>query len=243
MSENLLRNILPESIATELAAEGKVAPRYYEEVTILFTDFVGFTLSTEELAAEELVQCLDGYFTAFDHIVTCYGLEKLKTIGDSYMCAGGMPERNASHPVDAVLAAFELTAAVTEQARVHPDVRWAVRIGIHTGPVVAGVVGIKKFAFDVWGDTVNYASRMESSGAPNRINVSAATHRRVKDFFATEHRGQVVTKDKRHIDMYFVNGVLPALLEGPGEGAPTAFVKRYKTYFQREPAAFPTFVA
>jgi class 3 adenylate cyclase/HAMP domain-containing protein len=242
VSETLLRNILPEQIAAELAADGKVAPRYFEEVTILFTDFVGFTLSTEELAAEDLVECLNGYFTAFDQIVTRYGLEKLKTIGDSYMCAGGMPERNASHPVDAVLASFELLAAVAEQGRVHPDAQWAVRIGIHTGPVVAGVVGIKKFAFDVWGDTVNYASRMESSGGPNRINVSAATHRRIKDFFSTEYRGQVVTKDKRNVDMYFVNGIHPALLDGQRDATPPAFVRRYKTYFQKDLVAFPALV-
>lgn len=241
VSDALLRNILPEAIAAELAAEGKVAPRYFEEVTILFTDFVGFTLSTEELAAEDLVTGLDGFFTAFDRVVERFGLEKLKTIGDSYMCASGLPERSASHPIDAVMAAFDLVAATEAQARLRPDTQWKVRIGLHTGPVIAGVVGIRKFAFDVWGDTVNYASRMESSGAANRINVSAATHRRVKDFFLTEHRGAITTKDRRDVDMYFVNGILPALKgdAAPGD-APAAFVRRYRTYFQKDPPAFPT---
>ncbi len=236
----LLHNILPSQIAAELAAEGKVAPRYFEEVTILFTDFVGFTVATEQLAAEELVECLHEYFTAFDRIVARYGIEKLKTIGDSYMCAGGLPVRTPSHPVDTVLAAFEMIDAVAEQGRRRPQAAWGVRIGIHTGPVIAGVVGIQKFAFDVWGDTVNYASRMESSGANNRINLSAETARRVKDFFDIEPRGKVATKDKRDLEMFFAKGALPVLVSGGGDGvAPDAFLKRYRTYFERDPPAFP----
>ncbi len=239
-SEDLLQNILPQEIARELHRKGEVDPKYFEDVTILFTDFVGFTRSTARLSAEELVANLQDYFTAFDRIVDRYGLEKLKTIGDSYMCAGGMPVRNPAHPVEAVLAGFELLETVL--ARDCPDnpARWAVRIGIHTGPVIAGVVGIRKFAFDVWGDTVNLSSRMESSGVPNRINVSRATHRRIKDFFHCEHRGKVPTKDGDALDMYFVNGVLPGLLEEPDEeGVPPAFRKRFQIYFQREPVAFP----
>ena len=236
----LLHNILPAQIAAELAAEGRVAPRYFEEVTILFTDFVGFTLATELLAAEELVECLHEYFTAFDRIVARYSIEKLKTIGDSYMCAGGLPVRTPSHPVDAVLAAFEMVDAVAAQGRRRPQAAWGVRIGIHTGPVIAGVVGIQKFAFDVWGDTVNYASRMESSGASNRINLSAEAARRVKDFFEIEPRGKVATKDKRELEMFFAKGALPALVSGGGDGvAPDAFLKRYRTYFERDPPAFP----
>jgi class 3 adenylate cyclase len=239
ISESLLTNILPETVAAELGTEGKVAPRYYDQVTILFTDFVGFTPATEQLPAEELVERLHAYFTAFDEVVTRYGLEKLKTIGDSYMCVAGLPVRTSSHPVDAVMAAFEMVRRVEDLAGPAPPLDWRVRIGIHTGPVVAGVVGIKKFAFDVWGDTVNFASRMESSGAPNRINISYAASRRIKDFFALEARGGVRTKDNREMDMFFVNGVLPSLLDGNADGAPPAFRRRYRTYFEKDLAAFP----
>ena len=183
VSESLLLNILPGEVADELRSKGMVSPKYFEDVTILFTDFVGFTLSTEKLAAEELVEMLHDYFTAFDQIVARYHLEKMKTIGDSYMCISGLPSRNPAHPVDTVLAAFEMLHAVEERASAGGAMEWKVRIGIHTGPVIAGVVGINKFAFDIWGDTVNYSSRMESSGEANRINLSERTYSRVKDFW------------------------------------------------------------
>jgi class 3 adenylate cyclase/HAMP domain-containing protein len=248
VSESLLLNILPDQVARELQDKGSVEPMYFEDVTIVFTDFVGFTLSTERLAAEDLVSMLHDYFTAFDQIVGRYHLEKLKTIGDSYMCVSGLPvarrgQRVPSHPVDAVLAAFEMVSAVQERQRnSQNDVRWSVRVGIHTGPVVAGVVGIQKFAFDVWGDTVNFASRMESSGLPNRINMSSETYRRVKDFFACEHRGKVMTKDKRETDMYFANGILPDLLESDSPESLTAFLRRYRVYFQKDPPNIPGFL-
>lgn len=243
VSQSLLLNILPEQVARELAADGKFAPRYFEDVTILFTDFVGFTLATEKLAAEELVDVLHGYFTAFDQIVSRYQLEKMKTIGDSYFCAGGLPVRTPSHPIDALLAAMEMVREV-EQRTLPGDLFWRVRIGLHSGPVVAGVVGIRKFAFDVWGDTVNLASRMESGGAPNRINVSESVYRRAKDFFAFESRGKVLTKEKKELDMFLLTGIHPALMTGgPGSGgAPAAFAQRYRTYFGKDPAAFPAFL-
>jgi len=242
VSESLLLNILPSEVADELRAKGIVSPKYFEDVTILFTDFVGFTLSTEKLAAEELVELLHDYFTAFDQIAARYKLEKMKTIGDSYMCISGLPMRNPSHPVDMVMAAFEMLEAVRERARPDRPAQWKVRIGIHTGPVIAGVVGINKFAFDIWGDTVNYSSRMESSGQANRINLSERTYSRVKDFFACEYRGKVLTKEKRELDMYFANGILPSLLTGSGEAPPPAFVRRYHVYFQKNPPAFPDFL-
>jgi class 3 adenylate cyclase len=238
-AETLMLNILPARAAKELREKGSVDPRYFEDATIMFTDFVGFTLSTEKLAAEDLVHMLHDYFTAFDRISRRYGLEKLKTIGDSYMCISGLPVRTASHPVDIVMAAFEMVQAVEERGRDSSLAGWRVRIGIHTGPVVAGVVGIDKFAFDIWGDSVNFSSRMESSGAPNRINMSDRTHARVKDFFECEHRGKVQTKDKREVDMYFANGILPSLLDPSGIVPPPRFVRRYKTYFEKEPPAFP----
>jgi class 3 adenylate cyclase/CheY-like chemotaxis protein len=239
-SESLLRNILPAQIAEELRGRGQVEPRYFEDVTILFSDFVGFTHATENLAAEDLVNLLHCYFTAFDKIVGRYGLEKLKTIGDSYMLVGGLPERNPSHPVDAVMAAFEMVRAVEELST--EEAPWRVRIGIHTGPVIAGVVGIKKFAFDIWGESVNFSSRMESSGAPNRVNMSARTYSRVKDFFECEARGQVATKEGKPYDMYFAKGILPKLLDDRTQSPPPAFVRRYKIYFQKSPPDFPAFL-
>jgi class 3 adenylate cyclase/HAMP domain-containing protein len=242
LSESLLLNLLPAQVAEELRRNNVVQPRYFEDVTILFTDFVGFSLSTEHLAAEELVDRLNGYFTDFDHIVTRYGIEKLKTIGDSYMCVAGLPARSPSHPVDMVLAAFEMVEAVKQRQRLSPVAPWKVRVGVHTGPVIAGVVGIRKFAFDIWGDSVNYASRMESSGAPNRVNVSDRTYWRIKDFISCEHRGRVLTKDKKDVDMYFANGLLPALAGDGIASPPPAFLKRYHVYFQKDPPAFPDFL-
>lgn len=243
LSDSLLSNILPAEVATELQNKGQVDPKYFEDVSILFLDFVGFTLATEKLAAEELVALLHDYFTTFDQIVERYRLEKLKTIGDAYMCAGGLPVRNPSHPVDIVMAAFEMVNAVEERQRMaSTPVRWSVRAGIHIGPVIAGVVGIQKFAFDVWGDTVNHSSRMESSGEPNRINLSGAAYGRVKDFFDCTTRGKVMTKDKREVEMYFARRILPKLIDEPYESPPPAFLRRYRIYFQKDPPAFPRFL-
>jgi adenylate cyclase len=206
-------------------------------VTIKFNQLVGLSHATEKLAADEVVGILHGYFTAFDEIATRYGLEKMKTIGDSYFCAGGLPVRTPSHPVDATLAALEMVRAV--QGCVHPDgTRWAVRIGLHTGPVVAGVVGTTKFAFDVWGDTVNLASRMETAAQPNRVNVSYAVRQRIKDFFELDCRGRIRTKEQRELEMYDVVGVLPSLMSGD-QRPPEAFGGRYRTYFGKELLVFP----
>lgn len=237
ISDRLLANILPEPVARELQAKGRADPMYFEDVTIVQTDFVGFTLSTERLSADELVDVLNQYFTAFDRIVDRYGLEKLKTVGDSYLFASGLPERTASHPVDAVLAALEMLHVV-EQMAGHP-VDWKVRIGIHTGPVIAGIVGIRKFAFDVWGDTVNLTARMESAGLPNRLNLSEWSYARVKDFFSCEHRGRISIKEGRELDMYCADGITPKLLEDTSSFPPPFFARRYLTYFQKTPRAFP----
>jgi class 3 adenylate cyclase len=242
VSDSLLLNILPNQIADELRERGIVEPKYFEDVTILFSDFVGFSLSTERLSAEDLVSMLNDYFTEFDQITSRYGLEKLKTIGDSYMCAGGLPRRTPSHPVDVVMAAFEMVKAVQDRDKPESRVHWAVRIGAHTGPVIAGVVGIKKFAFDIWGETVNYSSRMESSGAPNRVNISERTYSRVKDFIDCEYRGKVLTKEKREFDMYFANGILPNLVDDLTRVPPPAFLRRYHVYFQKKPPSFPAFL-
>lgn len=238
VSEMLMHNILPVAVAEELKANGKVAPKYFEDVTILFTDFVGFTKSSEKLAVEDLIRFLNDVFTTFDRVVKKYGLEKLKTIGDAYMCAGGIPTRNSSHPVDAVLAAFEIldSLAVCNQLNCR---NWPIRIGIHTGPVAAGVVGIDKFAFDVWGDTVNFAARIQATSQPNRINISGTTFSRVKDFFDCEARGKIQTKENVEFNMFFANGLHPDFLRGDPSEIPAAFLRRYLIYFSKDPPKIP----
>lgn len=216
----LLLNILPETVAEELKASGSVKPVGFEDVTVCFTDFVGFTLSSEKLSPGQLVNQLNEYFTAFDEIISRYGLEKLKTIGDSYMFASGLPARRASHAVDAVLAALEMVQVVN---RLSAGTGWNIRIGLHSGPVVAGVVGIRKFAFDIWGNTVNLASRMESSGVPGSVNLSERTYQLTRGLIDCEARGQIHTKDGRDLPMYLVNGI--------GSG----FAAQYEAEFGEKP--------
>ncbi len=234
-AEALLLNILPKQIADELKTKGIVEPKYFEDVSIMFTDFVGFTASTEKMAADRLVSKLHDYFTAFDHIVTRYQLEKLKTIGDSYMCVAGLPVRNPAHPVDMVLAGLEMIEAVKARNTPENTDNWAIRIGIHTGAVIAGVVGIKKFSFDIWGDSVNDAKRMESSGLPNQINLSDRTYSRVKDFFECDYRGEIPTKGEKTYEMYQVKGVLAELADLSKDERSPAFLHRYRLYFQNTP--------
>jgi class 3 adenylate cyclase len=238
-AEAMLLNILPASVAAELQKDGVVQPMYFEDVTVCFTDFVGFSKSTLTLAAENVVEELHKYFTAFDRIVERYGVEKLKTIGDSYMFVSGLPERRPANPIDAVLAALEMVEAVRCMGCAESGVNWQIRIGLHTGPVIAGVVGIRKFAFDVWGETVNLASRMESCCEPNRVNISERTFARVKDFVALEPRGRIKTKEGQDIEMYFVNGVLPGLLGDRSACPPPLFDRRYRLYFKEVMPSFP----
>lgn len=240
-SRALLVNILPDIVAEELETNGSVQPMYYEDVTVVFTDIVGFTRSTEELPAEELVGLLHEYFTGFDKIVDRYGLEKLKTIGDSYMFAGGLPVRSPSGPVDCVLAGLEM-AQFTEEMALSGPVNWRLRIGVNTGPVIAGVVGIRKFAFDIWGDAVNFASRMESASQPGRVNVSSNTFTRVRDFFDCEKQERVRVKEGRDVATYLVGGVSKRLVCKSGVCAREAFERRYRVYFRKDPPAFPDFL-
>ncbi|MDX1684094.1 MAG: adenylate/guanylate cyclase domain-containing protein, partial [Saprospiraceae bacterium] len=206
-SEKLLLNILPRETAQELKKMGRASPKTYEKVTVLFTDFIDFTKISEEISDEEIVANLDYCFKAFDRIVKKHKLEKVKTIGDAYMCAGGIPTPNDTNPVDALIAAQEMIAFMRQWAvekRARGEEVWELRLGIHTGKVVAGVVGEDKFAYDIWGDTVNIASRMESCGEPNKINISGDTYEMVKDQFHCEFRGRIAAKNKGEVDMYFV---------------------------------------
>ncbi len=206
-SENLLLNILPDETALELKQFGKVKAKKFESVTVMFTDFKGFTSYSQNLSPELLVKTVDYYFSKFDAIMEKYDLEKIKTIGDAYMCAGGLPFPTEDHPNKMVQAAFEI-AQVMEETKLNPPkdiVPFDVRIGINTGTIVAGVVGTRKFAYDIWGDTVNVASRMESLSEPGRVNISQNTYLLIRDQYACEHRGQIHVKNKGMMDMYFVN--------------------------------------
>jgi class 3 adenylate cyclase len=206
-AEKLLLNILPATVAGELKVKGFAQTQSYDQVSVLFTDFKGFSKIAEVMTPQELVADLDYCFKAFDSIVGLYGLEKIKTIGDSYMCAGGLPDPDPSHPVRVVRAAQAMQAFMeswqSERDREGKPLL-EIRIGIHTGPIVAGVVGEKKFAYDIWGDTVNVASRMESSGEAGKINVSGATFELIREQFACTHRGKIFAKNKGEVDMYFV---------------------------------------
>lgn len=206
-SDSLLLNILPEEIAEELKETGAAKAKSYSMVTVMFTDFKNFTSFTEKMNPEELVKSIDYYFSAFDRIVSKYHLEKIKTIGDSYMCAGGLPEESPDHALNVVKAAIEIQSFMDnfkKEQQAKGESWFELRLGIHSGPVVAGIVGIKKFAYDIWGDTVNVASLMESSGEVGRVNVSKETYELIKDHFTCTHRGKVKTKNKGDEDMYFV---------------------------------------
>ncbi len=208
-SDTLLLNILPQEIAEELKRSGRTAPRRFDSVSVMFTDFCGFTQLAESMTAEELVETIDVHFRAFDEIVGRHRIEKIKTIGDAYMCVAGLPSPSASHANDIVRAAQEILEWMEDRNR---DCREKgvpcldIRIGLHSGPVVAGVVGQKKFAYDIWGDTVNTAARMESSGVAGKINASGAIRDLVGDLYNFVHRGKVAAKNKGEIDMYFIDG-------------------------------------
>lgn len=206
-SDDLLLNILPATTARELKETGRAQARHYDSVTVLFTDFSGFTATAAKLAPADLVAELDTCFRAFDTITSRHGIEKIKTIGDAYLCVGGLPEEREGHALDAVNAAMEMQNFMENRARqLEQDGRpfFRMRAGIHTGPVVAGVVGDRKFAYDIWGDTVNTAARMESNSEPGRINLSASTWALVRDQVPCTSRGAIEAKGKGMLEMYFV---------------------------------------
>jgi adenylate cyclase len=199
-SDDLLLNILPEEVAEELKSSGKSEAKLYNQVTVLFTDFVNFTGLSEQMSPTELVQEIHKNFTQFDAIIDKHGLEKIKTIGDAYLAVCGLPHASEDHAIRVAAAALDIQKFMATNHG-----KFQIRIGIHSGPVVAGIVGVKKYAYDIWGDTVNTAARMEQNSIAGKINISGATHQLIKDHFNCEYRGKINAKNKGEVDMYFVN--------------------------------------
>ena len=208
-SDNLLVNILPFDIAEELKLTGAAKSRSFNRVTVMFTDFKNFTAAAETLSPERLVNEIHYYFSKFDQIMNKYNIEKIKTIGDSYMCAGGLNEEAGNDAINVVMAALEIQEFMHQRKQdkeASGELFFECRLGIHTGPVTAGIVGTKKFAYDIWGDTVNVASRMESGGQIGKVNISGSTYELIKDHFNCTYRGKIQAKNKGEVDMYFVEG-------------------------------------
>ena len=207
-SEELLLNILPKFIAQELKENSKVKTRMISQCTVVFTDFINFSQIAKKLTPQDLIGALDECFRAFDGIISKYNIEKIKTMGDSYMCAGGVPVSNTTHAVDAVNAAIEMINFLEEWNAKRDEegkVRFDARIGIHSGPIIAGVVGAKKFAYDIWGDTVNVAARLESQSAAQKINISDSTYQLIKEHYQCIRRGSISVKNMTDLEMYFVD--------------------------------------
>jgi adenylate cyclase len=218
-TERLLFNILPIDVARELRARGVAAPRRHGEASIIFTDFVGFTTTVGTMPARRLVQELNHIFSAFDRIVESHGIEKIKTIGDAYLAACGLPHKRSDHALVCVTAALAMQAFIHKQNEENA-IKWRMRVGIHSGAVVAGVVGRRKFTYDIWGDTVNIAARMETAAEAGRINVSAYTYDLIREDVACEYRGKIHVKGKGKIDMYHVTGLRQAAPSNRSRPAP-----------------------
>lgn len=205
--ESLLLNILPFEIARQLKLKGRVKPKKYNSVTILFLDFVSFTKNSEILEPGKLIDILDLYFKAFDKIIDKYKVEKIKTIGDAYMCVGGLPVPNENHALNTVCAAIEMLNFVNDRKfDVNNSlIAWDCTIGIHSGPVVAGIIGTKKYSYDVWGSSVNIAARMQQESEKGKINISGTTYNIVKNNFEFIYRGIIPIKNGKEQEMYFLN--------------------------------------
>lgn len=228
--EELLQNIFPKKIADSLLAYGTVTPERYQDATYLFTDFDNFSRVVPNLTPENLIESLSFYFDKFDEFISEHNLIKIKTIGDSYMAAGGIPERNNTHPIDVVLGALKMKHFVTnlKDNLPEPIPYLPMRIGIHTGHSVVGVIGKKRFAYDVWGEAVNLASRMERNAQSNSINISQDTYDRVKDFFECEPRGEIEAKNIGKVPMYFLHRIKPDLSDDEFGIIPNRlFIKEY----------------
>ncbi len=208
--EGLLTNILPVKIIERLNDYHGLIANNFEQCTVMFTDFKDFSILAEEYSTEELVTELNFCFSKFDDVILKYGIEKIKTIGDSYMCVGGIPMPKAKHYIDVILAAIEISEFMEQYKKKRIEVGknfFEIRIGIHTGPLIAGVVGKHKFSYDVWGDTVNYASRLENASMPGLINISETTHLLVMEYFDCIYRGKIAVKNKCEANMYFVQRI------------------------------------
>ena len=233
-SDELLQNILPFETAEQLKKKGFAKSKQYKLVSILFTDFKNFSHLTNKMESQELVEELNLYIQKFDEIIEEHYIEKIKTIGDAYMCAGGLPLRNKSNPIDVTLAGLKIQKFMKDYAAnkiEKNEAPWELRLGIHTGEVIAGVIGKKKFAYDIWGDAVNKASRMEQSGEVGKVNVSGDTYEYIKDFFDCTHRGKVEVKNNAELDMYFVNRLKPEFSDDKEGTVPNAeFIKRLSKY-------------
>lgn len=214
--DELLLNILPQPVAKQLKTKGYSKLKSFKMVTVMFTDFKGFTTLAEKLTIQDLIQQLNYYFDYFDEITGNHHIEKIKTIGDSYMCAGGLPLSNRSNPIDLVLASLEIQEFANlkmEEQKANNQPLWELRLGIHTGEIIAGVIGKRKFAYDIWGDTVNTASRMETAGHTGKVNISGSTYEYIKAYFDCTYRGKIEVKHKGELDMYFVNRLKPEYSE------------------------------
>lgn len=233
-SDELLLNILPFETAEQLKKKGFAKSKQYKLVTILFTDFKDFSRLTNQLNSHDLVEQLNFYIQKFDEIIENHYIEKIKTIGDAYMCAGGLPLRNKSNPINVALAGLQIQKFMRDQAeknRKDNKEVWELRLGIHTGEVIAGVIGKKKFAYDIWGDAVNKASRMEQSGEVGKVNVSGDTYDYIKDYFDCTYRGKVEVKNSVQLEMYFVDRLKPEYSEDKEGTVPNSdFLKKLAKY-------------
>lgn len=205
-ADKLLLNILPSEVAKELKHKGESDARLFDDVTVLFTDFVGFTTVSERLTPKQLVDELHACFTAFDGVMAKYRIEKIKTVGDAYLAVSGLPLADEQHAQNVVNAAIEIRDFMLARKQQLGDLGFNIRIGVHSGNVVAGIVGVKKFAYDIWGDTVNTAARMEQNSEAGKINISQSTYELVKDKYAFTYRGEIEAKNKGMLKMYFLEG-------------------------------------
>ncbi|PKA15756.1 adenylate/guanylate cyclase domain-containing protein [Leptospira haakeii] len=236
-TELLLLNILPRETAEELKKTGSSEPRLITQATVLFTDFYGFTSIAEKLTPNDLVKELDFCFRHFDSVTETHRLEKLKTIGDAYMCVAGVPSYRSSHAVDSLLAALEMLERLEELSKLKKGPNWKARIGVHSGPLVAGVIGARKFSYDVWGDTVNLASRMESNSEPGKVNVTQSIVDLTDEYFQFKSRGKLPVKNKQKTAMYFLLGLKPEFRDRKNPRNPNGkFWEEYgKQFGRREP--------
>ncbi|MCK5028452.1 MAG: PAS domain-containing protein [Bacteroidales bacterium] len=228
-SDELLLNILPFETAEQLKKKGFAKSKQYKLVSILFTDFKDFSKLPEVMESQELIKELNVYIQKFDEIIEGHYIEKIKTIGDAFMCAGGLPLRNKSNPIDVTLAGLEIQKFMLDygaEKRQNGEKPWELRLGIHTGEVIAGVIGKKKFTYDIWGDAVNKASRMEQAGEVGKVNVSGNTFEYIKDYFDCTHRGKIEVKNNIQLDMYFVNRLKPEFSEDEHGVIPNAEFRR-----------------